>query len=114
MIRFDGDWCRRTKAADENWILGVAAEAVGITAARRKITIMPRWMRDAAVHPLAVHFCCGECKDDYMAQLFTSRPLMKNRCCDRNQAAHKAPRSRTRKSHASGSKARVHPSKRVA
>jgi len=77
MIRFDGDWCRRTKAADEKWILGVAAEAVGITAARRKITIMPRWMRDAAVHPLAVHFCCGECKHPYMARLFNSRPLMK-------------------------------------
>lgn len=76
MIRFDCDWCRRTKASDEIWVLGLAAEAVGITAARREITILPAWNRDTAVHPLAVHFCCEECKDDYMARLFNQKPVL--------------------------------------
>lgn len=76
MIRFDCDWCRRTKASDEIWILGLAAESVGVTAARREITILPTWNRDTAVHPLAVHFCCVECKDDYMAQLFNDQPKL--------------------------------------
>ncbi len=74
MIRFDCDWCRRTKASDEIWILGLAAESVGVTAARREITILPIWNRDTAVHPLAVHFCCVECKEDYMARLFNDKP----------------------------------------
>lgn len=74
MIRFDCDWCRRTKASDEIWILGLAAESVGVTAARCEITILPTWNRDTALHPLAVHFCCVECKDDYMARLFDDKP----------------------------------------
>ena len=76
MIRFDCDWCRRTKASDEIWLLGLAAEAVGVTAARREITILPAWNRETAVHPLAVHFCCEECKDDYMARLFNHAPAL--------------------------------------
>jgi hypothetical protein len=76
MIRFDCDWCSRTKASDEIWILGLAAESVGVTAARREITIFPTWNRDTAVHRLAVHFCCEECKDDYMAQLFNDAPAL--------------------------------------
>ena len=76
MIRFDCDWCRRTKASDEIWILGLAAESVGVTAARREITILPTWKRETALHPLAVHFCCVECKDDYMAQLFNDHPKL--------------------------------------
>ncbi len=76
MICFDCDWCGRTKAANEVWILGLAAEAVGITAARREVTILPAWNRDTAVHPLAVHFCSEECKNDYMARLFGNEPAM--------------------------------------
>ncbi len=78
MIRFDCDWCRRTKASDEIWILGLAAEAVGVTSARREITILPAWNRDTALHSLAVHFCCEECKDDYMAQLFNEDPALRS------------------------------------
>jgi hypothetical protein len=76
MIRFDCDWCRRTKASDEIWILGLAAEAVGFTAASREITILPVWKLETAVHPLAVHFCSEECKDDYMARLFDEEPAL--------------------------------------
>ena len=76
MIRFDCDWCRRTKASDEIWILGLAAGAVGFTAASREITILPVWKLETAVHPLAVHFCSEECKDDYMARLFNEGPAL--------------------------------------
>jgi hypothetical protein len=76
MIRFDCDWCSRMKASDEIWILGLAAEAVGVTSARREITILPIWKREMAVHPLAVHFCSEECKDDYMARLFDEKPTL--------------------------------------
>lgn len=76
MIRFDCDWCGRTKASDELWILGLAAEAVGVTAARREITILPIWKRETAVHTMAVHFCSEECKDDYVARLFNEKPAL--------------------------------------
>src|SRR5919108_5885319 len=52
------------------WILGFAAEAVGVTAARREITIAPQWNEAKAVDYLAVHFCSEECRQKYMAQLF--------------------------------------------
>ncbi|HET7205346.1 MAG TPA: hypothetical protein VFI95_02085 [Terriglobales bacterium] len=74
MIRFECEWCKRLKSSDEIWILGLAAEAVGITSARREISILPTWNRDNSVHPLAVHFCSHECKDDYMARLFEKEP----------------------------------------
>jgi hypothetical protein len=50
--------------------VGVAAEAVGVTSARREVTIQSEWDSATAVHPLAVHFCSIECKDEYMARLF--------------------------------------------
>lgn len=74
MIRFECDWCGLLKNSDETWISGLAAEAVGVTAARREVTILPVWKRDNAVHPLAVHFCSVECKDDYMERLFDETP----------------------------------------
>jgi hypothetical protein len=52
------------------WIVGMAAESVGVTAARREITILTAWDRDRAVHPLAVHFCSEVCKDRYVSALF--------------------------------------------
>ena|SRR5437763_279537 len=70
MIQFVCDSCARTKGRNQVWILGLAAETVGVTAARREVTILSGWTRDSAVHPLAVHFCSEECKDDYMEKLF--------------------------------------------
>src|SRR5438552_2803799 len=58
------------KGPQELWLLGVAAEAIGVTSARREITIQSDWDTTTAVHPLAVHFCSTECKGEYMAQLF--------------------------------------------
>lgn len=70
MIQFLCDTCSRTKEPNEIWILGLAAEAVGVTAARREVTILSDWDWDRAVHPLAVHFCSGVCKQSYVDRLF--------------------------------------------
>lgn len=70
MIEFLCDSCSRVKDPSETWVLGLAAEAVGITAARREVTILPNWNREQAVHPLGVHFCSEECKEHYIEKLF--------------------------------------------
>src|ERR1043166_3566372 len=70
MIRFVCDSCERVKDLTQIWILGLAAEAVAPTAARREVTILPAWDRDRAVHSLAVHFCSERCKDRYVTRLF--------------------------------------------
>src|SRR5207244_11680873 len=61
------------KEPSEVWIVGLAAESVGVTAARREVTIQSAWDRPTAVHPLAVDFCSVECKDNYMARLFAPK-----------------------------------------
>ena len=70
MIQYVCDTCSAVKGAGEVWLVGLAADAVGVTSARREVTIQSDWDRTTAVHPLAVHFCSIECKDEYMARLF--------------------------------------------
>lgn len=70
MIQFSCDSCQIMKAPDEIWILGLAAEAVGVTAARREVNILSSWDHSNAVHPLAVHFCSDACKENYIDKLF--------------------------------------------
>ena len=70
MIDFVCDTCNSIKDESDVWLLGLAAEAVGVTAARREITILSNWDRERAVHPLAVHFCSEQCKDEYVDKLF--------------------------------------------
>ena len=70
MIQFACDSCRRIKGAKEVWLVGLAAETLGVTAARREVTILPAWDDEQAVDRLAVHFCSERCKDKYVAQLF--------------------------------------------
>jgi hypothetical protein len=70
MIQFVCDSCSRVKSPQATWILGRAAEAVGVTSARREVTIPSAWDRERAVDPLAVHFCSLECKEKYVAELF--------------------------------------------
>jgi hypothetical protein len=72
MIEFVCDNCSAVKQPEEAWIAGLAAEAVGAVSARREITIQSAWNRTTALHPLAVHFCSLQCKDEYMARLFSS------------------------------------------
>jgi hypothetical protein len=78
MVEFTCDSCTQIKDPSDVWILGLAAEAVGITAARREVAILPAWTRERAVHPLAVHFCSEKCKDDYIAKLFGEEGATRN------------------------------------
>src|SRR5438445_313101 len=70
MIRYQCEVCDRLKGAASDWILGFAAERVGVTEARREITVIPKWDETRARVSLAVHFCSDDCKQEYMAQLF--------------------------------------------
>src|SRR5947209_9517557 len=95
MIRFVCDSCERTKGARDLWLLGLAAEAVGLTTSRREMTILPAWDSDRAVHPLAVHFCSDRCKDRYLARLFDEDVAKGERSLRRRKkpAARRASRS---------------------
>lgn len=70
MIRFQCDACSRMKEDGEIWIMGFAAENIGVTSARREISIASSWERSRAVEPFAVHFCSDECRAKYMSALF--------------------------------------------
>jgi hypothetical protein len=75
MIRYTCDNCGRLKGMDETWILGFAAENVGVTLARREVTITPVWDDRRACEWLAVHFCSQRCKDKYLTALFGKEVL---------------------------------------
>ncbi len=87
MIQFVCDSCGRVKEPSETWIVGTAAEAVGVTAARREVTIQSAWDRAIAVHPFAVHFCSIKCKDSYMAELFAPDSDAEERIVERTAPA---------------------------
>ena len=70
MIQFACDSCGRKKGSNEVWLVGLAAETVGLSAARREVTILSVWDSEQAVDHLAVHFCSEGCKDKYVAKLF--------------------------------------------
>ena len=77
MIQFVCDNCSAMKDPGEVWIAGLAAEAVGAVSGRREITIQSAWTRTTALHPLSVHFCSTQCKDEYMARLFAPEAPVK-------------------------------------
>jgi hypothetical protein len=70
MIQYVCDTCSAVKGPEELWLVGVAAETVGAVSALREINIQSAWNRTTSLHPLAVHFCSVQCKDDYMTRLF--------------------------------------------
>lgn len=74
MVRFQCETCGRLKEPNEGWILGLAAENIGLNAARREISIESIWDRERAVDVLAVHFCSDQCRVDYMDALFGETP----------------------------------------
>lgn len=74
MVRFQCESCGRLKGDGEIWILGFAAENIGVTSARREISIASSWDRPRAAEPLAVHFCSDECRSAYMSALFGDSP----------------------------------------
>ena len=71
MVTFICESCGRVKKAEQEWILGLAAESVGAVSARREVNILSDWSEAQAVHPLAVHFCSERCKDRYLNKLFS-------------------------------------------
>ena len=87
MIQFVCDSCGKIKQSSDAWIVGTAAEAVGVTAARREVTIQSAWDRAIAVHPFAVHFCSVKCKDSYMAELFAPDSAAEERIVERTAPA---------------------------
>jgi len=74
MLQFVCDTCGNIQQPGETWINGLAVENVGTRAARREIVVDPAWRYERAVLPFAVHFCCVECKDNYVVGLF-NKPL---------------------------------------
>jgi hypothetical protein len=70
MLQFVCDYCRNIKQPGETWINGLAAENIGTQVSRREVLIDSAWRYERAVLRLAVHFCCVECKDNYLAMLF--------------------------------------------
>lgn len=74
MVRFQCDTCGRLRGENETWILGFAAENIGVTSARREISIADKWERARAVELFAVHFCSGQCRAEYTNVLFSDNP----------------------------------------
>lgn len=74
MVRFQCDSCGKLKEGAETWILGLAAENIGVTSARRELSIASAWDNRLAVDPLAVHLCSEECRADYASALFGDSP----------------------------------------
>ena len=87
MIQFVCDSCGKIKQSSDGWIVGRAAEAVGVTAARREVTIQSGWDEATALHAFAVHFCSVKCKDNYMADLFAHGSAAKERIIERTAPA---------------------------
>jgi hypothetical protein len=83
VIQYICESCAMVKAPDDPWILGLAAEALGVSGARREVTILPGWDLDRSVHPLAVHFCSLGCKDRYIARLFGDDTLKQQTIAER-------------------------------
>jgi hypothetical protein len=71
MIEFVCDTCHKRKKPGQHWVLGLAAESVGVQTARREINILSDWVNEQAVHPMAVHFCSERCKTKYTDWLFS-------------------------------------------
>lgn len=69
MIQFLCDWCGKVKTPSDVWILGRAAETIGITVIQREVGILSAWNNTDAVHPPAVHFCSETCKENYTTEL---------------------------------------------
>lgn len=74
MVRFQCDTCGKLRERDETWILGFAADNIGVTSSRREVSISGAWDRSGAVEPLAIHFCSEECRNEYMNRIFGETP----------------------------------------
>jgi hypothetical protein len=74
MLQYVCDNCGAVKGEGETWILGYAADRLGVRAARREVTFSPAWDENRAVQWFAIHLCSEECKDTYLQRLFGDVP----------------------------------------
>lgn len=74
MLQYVCDNCAAVKDEKDDWILGFAADRLGVRAARREVTISPLWDENRAVQWFAIHLCSEECRDEYLARLFGEVP----------------------------------------
>lgn len=74
MVRFQCDSCGKLKQGTEAWILGLAAENIGVKSARRELSIASAWEDRLAVDPFAVHLCSERCRSNYTTTLFGDSP----------------------------------------
>lgn len=106
MVRFECDGCGKLKNTTDDWIMGFAAENIGVTAARREVTIADHWDDRSAREWLAVHFCSDDCRADYMGKIFGEAPstrvglhtVAKKRIQRSSQARQWRPWSRSQRS----------------
>lgn len=81
MLQYTCDWCHRIKRSGDAWILGFAAEMEGAVSQRRELLIAEHWA--PTCHPLAVHFCSKDHKEQYIRKMFgkaaSSRPRLQRR-----------------------------------
>ncbi len=75
MVRYACEWCWRPRRAGEKWLVGFAAEKNGPAGCRREFLALPKWTEKAAAHPLAVHFCCEDHKQRWVAKLLEPPPV---------------------------------------
>jgi endogenous inhibitor of DNA gyrase (YacG/DUF329 family) len=97
MIRYQCEVCDRLKRPEEAWILGFAAERLGVTEARREIAVVGKWDDNRAIRPFAVHFCSEQCKQVYIDKMFgeAAQPVIS---ASRKSTASESTRKRSRKS----------------
>ncbi len=74
MLQYVCDNCGAIKGENDVWILGFAADRLGLRAARREVKISPTWDENRAVQWFAIHMCSELCRDQYLAALFGEVP----------------------------------------
>lgn len=79
MLQYTCDWCHRQKKPGENWILGFAAERTNSSGYRREVSFVSHWTEEWARHPLAVHFCSEEHRNNYVEVLMGGARLLRQR-----------------------------------
>lgn len=84
MLQYTCDWCGKPRTTGDKWILGLAADRVGNNVRRRELEILKTWSTYWARHPLAVHFCSAEHRDNYVRTLFRQNNQSPTRIRKRN------------------------------
>lgn len=72
MVTIKCDSCKAVKPTDtikdDGWILGTDLEVETAHALQRSIRFLDRWDDRRVLELGAIHFCCEECRDDYVSR----------------------------------------------